>query len=88
MTKYTWLALGGAAMLLSACGGGGGHGTDVPAVTEAVPAAVATDPAAATTYVAALSAVPESTSNSLEPITNVPDTLATDETGDPTLIPE
>lgn len=89
MTKQSLLAMSCAAVLLSACGGGGGGGApDVTPVTEAVPAEASTDSGAAITYVSALVAVPESTSDMLEPVTPVPDMLATDDTGEPVVIPE
>lgn len=89
MTKQSLLAMGFAAVLVSACGGGGGGGGDNdPLVTEAVPANAATNPEAATEYVTALTAVPESTTDTLEPITDLPETLATDDTAEPALIAE
>lgn len=85
MSKKTLLAMGFAAALLSACGGGGGHDTPV---TEAVPSQAATSSVAATAYVTELVAVAPATTDSLEPITNLPETLAADDTAEPALIAE
>ena len=84
MTKQTLLAMGFAAALLSACGGGGGN-SSIP-VTEAVPAAASTDSVAATSYLSELTAVPASTTDTLEPVT-VPDMLASSDTDEPVAIP-
>lgn len=88
MIKYIgWSVMGIATLLLSACGGGGGGGSRAPAVTESVPAAVSSDVAAAVTYLSALSAVPASTADSLEPVT-VPDTVASNDTEEPSSVAE
>lgn len=83
MTKQSLLLMSCAAVLLTACGGGGSQG---PTVTEFVPAAASTDSVAATNYVAALTAVPASTTDTLEPVA-VPDTLASSDTDEPAVIP-
>ncbi len=85
MSKKTLLAMGFAVALLSACGGGGGGGPDIP-VTEAVPSSASTSSTAATEYVAELSTEPESTTDELEPITDLPTTLATDDTAEPAAV--
>ncbi len=81
----------GAALLLCACGGGGGSNRTpevvTPAVTVAVPAAASTDSAAATQYLAELTAVTPANSDTLEPVTPVPDMLANSETAEPRAIP-
>lgn len=73
--------------LLSACGGGGGDGarpvSATADVTAQVPAAAATEPNAATSYVAALADQPADKTEVLEPVA-VPDALATDDTAEPT----
>ena len=86
MSKKTLLAMGFAVAMLSACGGGGGGGgRDIP-VTEAVPSGASTSSVEATTFVAELSTEPESTTDSLEPIAVLPDTLATDDTAEPAAV--
>ncbi len=87
MTKQSLMLTGCAALLLSACGGGGGGGNNTPPVTEAVPAAAATDSAAATQYLVELTATAPATSDTLEPIAALPDTLASDDTAEPREIP-
>lgn len=75
-----------AATVLVACGGGDDGGPNAPAdVTEQVPAAAATSPDVATLYVSDLSAVPESTSDVLEPVV-VPEMLASDDTAEPAVV--
>ena len=86
MSMKTLLAMGVALALLSACGGGGGGGINSIPVTEAVPAAASTDPVAATSYVSELTAVPESTTDTLEPVA-VPEMLASSETAEPAAVP-
>ncbi|MDI1259546.1 hypothetical protein [Aquabacterium sp.] len=73
--------------LLVACGGGDdGPVTRAPAdVTAQVPPAAATSPSVATSYVGELSAVPMATSDTLEPVA-VPDMLASDDTGEPSVV--
>lgn len=80
----------GAIMLLSvvsACGGGGDNGTKpvtaTADVTAQVPTAAAVEAAAATSYVSALADQPPAKTDVLEPVA-VPDTLATDDTAEPT----
>lgn len=85
MSKHTRWSLGLVAMLLSACGGGGGSHT--PAVTEAVPAAVSSDAGAAISYIAELSAESASITDSLEPLP-VPESLASSDTEEPTPVTE
>lgn len=80
--------------LLAACGGGGhadlavspapapGTTTANADVTVSVPAEVATSATAATTYVAALSNQPASTTDTLDPVA-VPDQMAQDDTAEP-----
>lgn len=80
-----WLApLLASGLTLSACGGGGDHpvATVTPPVTQAVPAAAATEPSVATQYVSELSSTPEAQAESLEPVA-LPDTLATDDMAEP-----
>jgi hypothetical protein len=76
-----------AGVLMTACGG---HNDPVavvvPPVTEAVPAEAATSPAVATQYVADLSAAPADTTDTLEPIATLPDSLASDDTAEPKTI--
>lgn len=70
-------------MLLSACGGGGGHsaqGNTDPTV-QVAPAA-STDAAVATSYTGSLAATPPATTDTLEPVP-VPAALATDDTAEP-----
>ena len=86
MSKKTLLAMGFAVALLSACGGGGGGGIDSIPVTEAVPSGASTSSTEATEYVAELSTEPESTTDSLEPISNLPETLATDDSAEPAAV--
>lgn len=83
MSKKTLLAMGFAVAMLSACGGGGGGGSTP--VTEAVPSGASTSSTEATEYVAELSTEPESTTDTLEPVT-VPDTLATDDSAEPAAV--
>ena len=85
-SKRTWWLPCVIVTLLSACGGGGGGGSRGPGVTEAVPAAVSSDPVAATNYVSALAAVPANSSDTLEPV-SVPDTLASSDSAEPAAIP-
>jgi hypothetical protein len=84
MSKQILGVVACAAVLLAACGGSDGAPT--PAVTEAVPADASTSSAAATRYVAALTAVASVQTDSLEPVSPVPDTLATDDTAEPKVV--
>lgn len=76
-----------AAALMAACGGRNDTvAAVVPPVTEAVPAEAATSPAVATQYVADLAAVAATQTDSLEPVANLPDSLATDDAAEPKLV--
>lgn len=85
------LATVAAATVLVACGGGDDGDTNAPTttapadVTAQVPTAAATSPDVATVYVSDLSAVPESTSDVLEPVV-VPEMLASDDSAEPALV--
>jgi hypothetical protein len=85
-SKKMFVAVACAAALMTACGGGSDAVVVVPAVTEAVPAEAATSPTAATQYVADLTAVAAVQTDNLEPISNLPDSLATDDTAEPRLV--
>ena len=71
--------------MLVACGGGDDDPPPKVAVTEAVPADAATSSSVATGYVAELSAVPASTTDTLEPVA-VPEMLAQDDSGEPATV--
>ncbi len=86
MNKTMFVMLASAAALLTACGGRSDPVAVVPAVTEAVPAEAATSPTAATQYVADLTAVAPMQTDSLEPVSALPDSLATDDTAEPRLV--
>lgn len=88
MSKKILLAMGCAVALLAACGGGGGGGGgggSTP-VTAAVPSGASTSSTEATAYVAELSTEPESSTDSLEPIADLPAALATDDTAEPAAV--
>ena len=85
MSKKLFVAAFCAAALMTACGGGDDP-VVVPAVTEAVPAAAATSPTAATQYVADLTATAPAQTDTLEPVSTLPDSLATDDTAEPKAI--
>lgn len=82
-TKKTWALMAGMVALMTACGGSDDAPAPVPPVTEAVPAEAQTSSAAATAYVAALSVVDAGTSDALEAITRLPDSMASDDTAEP-----
>ena len=71
---------------MAACGGRSDAVVVVPPVTEAVPAEAATSPTAATQYVADLTAVATTQTDTLEPVATLPDSLATDDTAEPRLV--
>jgi hypothetical protein len=73
-------------VLMTACGGGDDDPAPAPPVTSAVPAEAQTSSASATTYVAALSVVDAGTSDTLEPIATLPDSLASDDTAEPAAV--
>lgn len=83
MKHHLWVLWVGTAVLAAGCGGRHDVAVVTPAVTEAVPAEAVTSASAATQYLAALSAVPAEQSETLEPVNPVPDSLATDDTGEP-----
>ena len=87
MTKQNLLLIGCASLLLTACGGGGGGGSNDFDVTTGVPQAAVTDSTIATAYVGALTEEPESRTDTLEPISVLPDTLGSSETDEPLEIP-
>jgi hypothetical protein len=70
-------------VLMTACGGDDDDPVPTPPVTSAVPADAQTSSASATTYVAALAVVDAGTSDTLEPISALPDSLASDDTAEP-----
>jgi hypothetical protein len=76
----------GAVALLAGCGGRNDAVEVVPPVTNAVPAEAATSSTVATQYVADLSAVPADQTDTLEPISVLPDSLASDDAAEPRLI--
>jgi hypothetical protein len=87
MNTHKFVGVACVAAVMAACGGGSDPvAVVVPAVTEAVPAEAATSPAAATQYVAALTAVAATQTDNLEPVGNLPDSLATDDTTEPKLV--
>lgn len=89
MTKQTLLLMSCTALLLTACGGGGGGSSSNDFdPTAGVPTAVTTDSTLATAYVGALTEEPESRTDTLEPISALPDSLATSDTAEPIAIPE
>ena len=81
------LLLGGAA-LMAGCGGGSDEGTPVASVpvTEAVPAEAATSPDAAMQYMTSLTAVTADASDTLEPVSALPDNMAIDDTAEPKVV--
>ena len=87
MSKQTLLLMSFSVVLLTACGGGGGGGDADFDVTTGVPAQATTDPLLATVYIGALTEVPTSTTDTLEPVA-VPDMLATSDSAEPVAIPE
>ncbi|HOX67738.1 MAG TPA: hypothetical protein PKV56_07700 [Burkholderiaceae bacterium] len=86
MTKQSIFLGSCVALLLSACGGGGG-GDSTPPVTEAVPSAAAADSEAATQYLVQLTETAPASTDRIEPITDLPDKLAADDTAEPRSVP-
>ena len=87
MNQRVIVAVLGAAALLTACWGrDDDRVAAVPPVTEAVPAEAATSSTAATQYVADLTAAATTQTDSLEPVSTLPDSLATDDTAEPKLV--
>ncbi|MEI2677837.1 MAG: hypothetical protein V9G29_08350 [Burkholderiaceae bacterium] len=86
MTKQSIFMGSCVALLLSACGGGGG-GDSTPPVTEAVPSAAATDSEAATQYLVQLTETAPASTDRIEPIAELPDKLAIDDTSEPRAAP-
>jgi hypothetical protein len=86
MTKQSIFLGSCVALLLSACGGGGG-GDSTPPVTEAVPSAAATDSEAATQYLVQLTETAPASTDRIEPIAELPDKLAIDDTSEPRAAP-
>ncbi len=85
MTKQTLLLMSCAALLLTACGGGGSR-NDEPAFSL-VPSSAVSSSVGATAYVADLSSSPATATDTVEPISALPDTLPTDDGAEPREIP-